>query len=347
MDAALRDRIAARAANQHGVITRDQLRHLGLTVHQIGHLVRSGRLHAVSQRVFVLPGAPEDWAQRAFVAVAETHGIGALSHHARRRIGASRVSAETASTYSSHVALSITARPGRRAVHTTRRLPDHHVVELDGIRVTSPVRTVFDLSDVLPLGRLARLLDDAWGLKLLKADSLYETLEELRGRGRGRVAWMRMLIEERGREYSAPESGLERRFRRLLEKDGQPPMEYQVDLGGEEWIARVDAVDRQAKVVVQIDSDRFHTSLLDRRHDEQQDAALRALGWTVIRITETDLRRRPAWVIAIVRTARSGLAAPAAQAEPVHDPNWWGTAAPGANHSPPVRLYAATGGRRL
>lgn len=195
--------------------------------------------------------------------------------------------------------------PSLAKVHTTRRLPGHHVVELDGIRVTSPVRTVFDLSDVVPLGRLARVLDDAWGLRLLKADALIDTLEELRGRGRGRVAWMRMLIEERGRDYVAPESGLERSFRRLLEKDGQPPMEYQVDLGGESWVARVDAVDRRARVVVQIDSDRHHTSLLDRRHDEQQDAALRALGWTVIRITESDLRRRPSWVASIVRTARS------------------------------------------
>jgi very-short-patch-repair endonuclease len=164
---------------------------------------------------------------------------------------------------------------------------------------------VFDLSDVLPLGRLARVLDDAWGLKLLKADGLYETLEELRGRGRGRVAWMRMLIEERGHDYSAPESGLERRFRRLLEKDGQPPMEYQVDVGGDQWIARVDALDRKAKLIVQIDSERHHSSLLDRRKDEQQDTALRALGWTVVRITEADLVRRPAWVATIVRAARS------------------------------------------
>lgn len=260
----------------------------------------------MSRRVFAVVGTPRTWTHRAFVAVADTGGIGALSHQA----AAAHWGLPGFRRHDLHVLVqrgSIDHRtPTTAAVHTTRRLPAHHIVELDGIRVTSPVRTVFDLSDRLSLGRLARLLDDAWGLKLLKADGLYDTLEELRGRGRGRVAWMRMLIEERGHDYAAPESGLERRFRRLLEQDGQPPMEYQVDLGGEQWIARVDAVDRRARLIVQIDSDRYHSSLLDRRKDEEQDAALRALGWTVIRITEADLRRRPAWVVALVRAARDG-----------------------------------------
>lgn len=309
MDAALWDRIAARAASQHGAVTADDLGELGATHNQIKHLVRSGRLRRVSRRAFVISGSPSTWDQRAFVAVADSRGLGAISY------GAAATRWGFPGFRSGEIELSIPRQAvdhrtmTTAKVHTTRRFPQHHVVDLDGIRVTSPVRTVFDLSDVLPPGRLARVLDDAWGLKLLKADGLYDTLEELRGRGRGRVAWMRMLIEERGHDYSAPESGLERRFRRLLEKDGQPPMEYQVDLGGERWIARVDAVDRKARLIVQIDSDRFHSSLLDRRKDEAQDAALRALGWTVIRITEADLRQRPAWVAATVRAARSASAA--------------------------------------
>jgi very-short-patch-repair endonuclease len=307
MDAALWDRIAARAASQHGVVTRQQLRESGVSHGAVVHLAASGRLEAIAESVFVVVGSPATWRRLAFAAVAEAKGRGVLSHHAAAALWALPGFAPM----SVHVLAPRGAIDPRTLhlarLHTTRRLPAHHVVELDGIRVTSPVRTVFDLSGVLPLGRLARLLDDAWGLKLVKADSLYDTLEELRGRGRGRVAWMRMLIEERGRAYAAPESGLERRFRRLLANDGQPPMEYQVDLGGESWIARVDAVDRQARLVVQIDSDRFHLSFLDRRHDEQQDAALRALGWTVIRITESDLSRRPAWVVAVVRAARSGV----------------------------------------
>jgi hypothetical protein len=308
MDTTMRTDIARLAARQHGVVTRAQLHTIGLTDRAVVHLVRSGRLRAASRRVFVVQGSPMTWRQRAFVAVADSRSHGALSHHSAAALwGLPGFPQEGL-----HVLVprgKVDPRVISTArLHSTRRLPPHHLVELDGIRVTSPVRTVFDLSDVLPLGRLARVLDDAWGMRLLRADGLYETLEELRGRGRGRVAWMRLLVEERGRSYVAPESGLERTFRRLLERDGQPPMEYQVDLGGEGWVARVDAVDRTARLVVQIDSDRFHSSFLDRQHDELQDVALRALGWTVIRITESDLRRRPSWVAATVRAARSGRA---------------------------------------
>jgi hypothetical protein len=189
-------------------------------------------------------------------------------------------------------------------IHTTRTLPDHHIVEHEGIRVTSPVRTIFDLSAVLPPGRIARVLDDAWGRRLVRADRLLDCLEELRGRGRGRVATMRVLLEERGDQYVAPESNLERRFRWILADDGQEPMEYQVVLGGDDRIARVDAVDRKALLVVQVDSDRHHSALLDCEHDERQDAALRSLGWTVLRIKEHDIWYRREWVARQVRAAR-------------------------------------------
>jgi very-short-patch-repair endonuclease len=306
--------VASMASGQFGVITREQLRALGVTRSAIAHLVRSRRLDRISERVFVVGGSPPSWSRSAYSAVADTGGRGALSHWAAAALW--RLPGFPRSGM--HVLVprgAIDPRTVRTAaLHTSRVLPERHVVEHEGIRTTSPVRTVFDLSDVVPLEKLARVLDDAWGLRLLRADGLFDTLEELRGRGRGRVAWMRMLIEERGRGYAPPESGLERRFRRLLAADRQAPMEYQVDLGGHAWVARVDAVDRAARLVVQIDSHRHHSSLSDRRHDEQQDAALRSLGWTVFRVTDSDLRLRPEWVMRRVRAARavrSGCVLPA------------------------------------
>ena len=79
MDAALWDRIAARAASQYGTVTTDDLRGSGATDNQIKHLVRSGRLRRVSRRVFIVSGSPRTWDQRAFVAVADSGGLGAIS----------------------------------------------------------------------------------------------------------------------------------------------------------------------------------------------------------------------------------------------------------------------------
>jgi very-short-patch-repair endonuclease len=78
-----------------------------------------------------------------------------------------------------------------------------------------------------------------------------------------------------------------------------------VELGGDERIARVDAADRDAALVVQVDGDRHHTALLDVQRDQRQDAALRALGWTVLRLSEDDIWQRPEHVVAQVRAARA------------------------------------------
>jgi hypothetical protein len=293
------------AAQQHGVVTREQIRCSGASRHQIRHLVTTGRFQRPYPGILVLAGAPPTPLQAAFMAVAQAGPGAALSHAS----AACLWGLPTFLLFPLNVLVRRGSKDPRRVqdarVHSTRRLPPRHVVEHMGIPVTSPVRTLFDLSAVLPLGRLARALDDAWGARIVRADPLFECLDQLRGRGRGRVATMRLLLEERGNSYVPPESNLERRFRRLLVSDGQEPMAYQVELGGPEGrIARVDAVDREAMLIVQIDGDRHHRALLDVQRDDRQDAALRALGWTVLRISEHDIWQRPDQVMAQVRAAR-------------------------------------------
>ena len=65
----------------------------------------------------------------------------------------------------------------------------------------------------------------------------------------------------------------------------------------------MDSVWRAARLVVEIDSDRHHTSKLDRESDARRDDALRAAGFRVLRVTEDQLRDRPADVVAVVRAA--------------------------------------------
>ncbi len=309
--------IRALAATQYGVVTGDQLTERGWTRGRIWNLVRSQRWRPAGSPgsgLLVLAGTPETPMQRAFLAVAEAGPGAALSHWSAAALwGLSGFRLEPV-----HVLVERGSKDPRRVslstLHTTRILPSHHLVSHHGIMTTSPVRTIFDLSGVVPLGKVARTLDDAWGSRLVRADRLFDTLEELRGRGRSRVATMRMLLAERGSGYVAPESGLERRFRRILLNDGQQPLEHQVDLGGEVWVARVDAVDREARLIVQIDGDRYHTALLDRRHDAQQDEALSSLGWTILRLSEFDVWHRPEWVARVVREARARGRAAAARA---------------------------------
>ena len=82
----------------------------------------------------------------------------------------------------------------------------------------------------------------------------------------------------------------------------------QVDLGGDDWIGRVDLLVEGTNVVIEIDSARFHTSLLDQERDAQRDAALAAIGLHVVRVTAHQAWNAPTEVVREVRAAlrRSG-----------------------------------------
>src|SRR5690606_18651631 len=109
---------------------------------------------------------------------------------------------------------------------------------------------------------------------------------------------------ERGGEYVAPESELERRFLALVRNHGLPEPERQVDLGDDEWIGRVDFLFRGARIVVEVDGAEFHDGLLDRRRDEKRDARLAAAGWYVLRFRWSDVVDRPNRVAQAIRFRR-------------------------------------------
>ena len=192
-------------------------------------------------------------------------------------------------------------------VHRPCLLPESHVTSVGDIPVTSLPRTLFDLAGQVHPARAERAVASVVGKSPAVLPVLHALLDELGEHGRDGVALMRTVLEERPIGYVAPASGLERRFIRILAEAGEPPLDRQVDLGGHEWIGRVDFVDRDARLVVEIDSATHHSSTLDRERDRQRDQALLAAGWqAVVRISEEEVWHRPTEAVAMVRRARSG-----------------------------------------
>ena len=197
-------------------------------------------------------------------------------------------------------------RPTWARLHRPTVLAPSHVTQRHGLPVTTLARTLLDLAGDLHPARLALLVDRVTAKSPAILAALHGVLVDLGVNGRPGVSALRAVLEDRPVGYVAPASGLEARFERVLAAAGEPPLERQVDLGGHEWVGRVDFLDRALRVVVEVDSDLHHTSLLDRVHDRSRDERLRGAGWhTVVRVTEEEVWRRPERAVQKVRDARA------------------------------------------
>jgi very-short-patch-repair endonuclease len=196
-------------------------------------------------------------------------------------------------------------------VHQPRLILARHITEHDGVPITSPTRTIFDLagrSDVHPL-RLERALDTAMSRGLVSSESLTAMLADLAEKGRPGITLLRGLIAPRsGEQYRPPESGLESRFRQLASQAGLSEFVRQVNVGSEvAWVGRVDFRHTVVPLVVEVDSATHHGSLTDQEHDRRRRAELAAAGWQVVSVTGPDLFHQPDAVIAHLRRAIHSL----------------------------------------
>jgi very-short-patch-repair endonuclease len=182
--------------------------------------------------------------------------------------------------------------------HQTR-LHDDDVTEIDGIRVTTPARTVFDL--VLILDRLSAVsvVDSALNRGLITEDDVEAMIGAVAGR-RGAVKAREFLGESDGRA----ESPLETRVR-LRSADGKvAPDRLQVVIytpDGDE-LARVDFMWSAFGLVGEADGVGPHSVPDALFNDRDRQNALMAAGFQMIRFTWQDTLT-PARVPAMIRAA--------------------------------------------
>ncbi len=298
------DEIRTLAARQHSVVGRSQLLRLGMTPAQIQHFVETGALVRRGRSAFVIGGAASTVELEALAAVVDAGPGAALAWpSALAWWTLPGFEVEPVHVLRPH-GPGPTAHPNA-TVHTSRRLPSHHVTVNRGVPVVTPARALFDAAGFLRPGRMERVLEKAWARHLVDGTTLHDMLAELGGRGRPGSAVMRELLSTRPPGYVPCESGLELRFAKLLLDDGQASMDRQVEVGGTFWIGRVDFIDRDARVIVEVQSIEHHGTPSERAADAARIAALVAAGWTVIEATELELWFDPGGLVRRVRHARA------------------------------------------
>jgi very-short-patch-repair endonuclease len=288
------------AATQHGAVARFQLRADGLSSREIGQLSTSRHWRMATSEVFVREGSTATTAQRLMVAVLDAGRGAHLSHlTAGRRWGQTGCALFPVQV----VRVGSTRRSTSLArVHRVRRLPEQWVTCLEGLPIVRPELLALQLFAECSFGRAERLTDRLWSDRLLSAPSLQRLLEDLGRSGRNGTAGLRRYLEHRPPDYVPPASGLEHRFMEIMQRAGIP-VRRQVDSGGERWTGRVDFRHRWLPLVIEVQSEKYHTSLSDRQADALRTAQLRTAGFEVLEISDGVVWTAPATVIDLVRRA--------------------------------------------
>jgi hypothetical protein len=295
----------ALAGRQHGLAHQKQLTALGYQRSARENFVASGRWLRRTGPVYQLAGSPDTKEQRLLLAVLDLGLDASLSFEtAIARWGVSGFSIHPVHTTGTRERGRSGAHLG--IVHQPRLLLPEHVLVLDGIRTTSPTRTLFDLAGVIHPGRLERALDNALASGLTSIPLLHRMLDQLAKKGRPGITLMRELLKARPIGYVPPASNLESRFQHLARKSGWWDFVRQINVGDEHgWLARVDFLDRAERAIAEVQSSRFHRALLDVRADERRHGLLRAAGWRIYEAQEHDVWHRPDKVIRDLHSLRT------------------------------------------
>jgi very-short-patch-repair endonuclease len=290
-------RIAELARRQYGVVARSQLKKLGLGEDAIDHRLAIGRLHRLYRGVYgvghrLIPR--QGWWMAAVLASAP---FAVLSH----RSAAAHWELLGYSEGAVHVTVahkSTSTKQIRR--HHASPLADEITVK-GGIPVTTPPRTLLDLAATEPAEVIEKLLREVEYRELRDRLSLLDMVDRYPGR-RGvqklRLALERIKAEPPGRRRE----GLEERFAPFLGRHRLPLPRFNdwISLGGKNY--QVDCHWPGSGQIVELDGWTGHGTRSAFRNDRARDRALRVAGYSVTRITWSQLNDEPGAIAADLRT---------------------------------------------
>jgi hypothetical protein len=268
-------------ALRSGRLTEHELRQSCTRVYRNVYLRRGVELSAESRAVAA-------WLWSGGQAVVAGNSAAAL-------LGAKWVDAEAAAEL-----ISARKRPPPLIITRDETLLAGETLTVNGIPVTSPSRTAFDLGRQPGLQR-AVIRIDALTRATGVATADVEVLIDAHRGARGLQQLRRVLPLVDG----GAESPQETRTRMLIMAAGLPRPQTQIEVRGD-WgrvLARIDLGWPEVKVGIEYDGAQHWTDSRVRTNDIDRTADLQRRGWILIRVSADLLRYRPGVVISRVREA--------------------------------------------
>jgi predicted transcriptional regulator of viral defense system len=285
------------AARQHGLVTVEQLRDLGVEDRSIRRRTAAGRLHRIHQGVYAV-GYRLLTADGRFMAAVLACGPGAVLSH--------RSAAVLWGLREDHRAsLDVTAshRRGRIPVgieaHRDGSLTDDDRTMHRGVPCTTVARTLLDLAAVVPIWELRKAISEAEVLRLLDHGATRRLIK--RSRGRRGVARLRMILDEIHPLTKRTRSEMERLFLHMCVRSQlpQPEVNVKLDVGGLQLTP--DFLWRDADLIVEADSRRYHDTDSAFQLDRRREQRLMLAGWRVVRCTWEQVEREPHQLATTIR----------------------------------------------
>ena len=288
-------------STRHGVVTLADLERFGVSRGRAQMLRQRGILCSHVAGVYRLAGAPRTPAQAAALACAAGPDVVVSHVSAGREWGFRRLGADA------RLHVVIAGQNHRRlpnvVIHRSHRIEAVDVVERpDGIRYTSPPRTVFDLASVVGDEQLESIIEQVLHDELVTLQTLHTTARRLRQRGRDGSARFGRVIESRPAWLKPVDSDLELRVERAIREAGlpRPVRQHPVRLPSGENI-RLDFYWPEHAEALEVDHITWHGGKLDLTADKRRDRLLRRLGVNTTRVTDEDVRHRLPSIIADLR----------------------------------------------
>ena len=297
--------LPAIARGQHGAFLIEQAQKAGVPAHVLRGWISSGLLDRFGARTLRSATTATTQADDAAAHILDIKPKAWLARHTAACLHPFDTFSEMAAPFD--VLLhrgTYTTRPDLR-VHTSDDMPLSDRVFIDGMPVTSPVRTVVDLARTEPRDRLTAIIDGALRDRLITEERLLTRIAELRSQGRHGIPTLLAAIE--GAEPSrGGHSWLERRFLELVAEAGLPIPETQRHLGKVDGrIIRVDCYYPDVDMVIELLGYRWHRSTSQMNRDTARVNRLTMDGRLVLQFTYEQITLAPEVAVASVSEARA------------------------------------------
>jgi very-short-patch-repair endonuclease len=290
--------IAAIADAQFGVLSRGQALAAGLSPRQIQLRVEAGRWEAVHRGVYRLVGAPPSFRQGAMAGALFAGDRALVSHGTAGRLWG--IDGARSPKVELWVPKQRTHSAGLE-LHRGTRLDRADRAMLGPIPVTTPARTLIDLSARMDDDRLLAAVESAFRTNLCTPERLGVRVETLRTSGRPGVGRLAEVLA--ARSGPALESVLEVKVWRLLQRSGLPLPQRQhwVVLAGNRY--RIDFAWPEQRVGVECDGWEHHGTRSAFDPDRARLAEFAAARWRILPVTWSACTKRPERVERWLRSA--------------------------------------------